>query len=264
MRCVTLLSDLGLHDPAVGMAKGILMQHLAADTELVDLSHSVEPFLTEQAAYLLRSSYRHFPPGTCHLVLFNVFAERGARLIHCTHEGHHFLAPDNGIIPLALRKLPAAVCCYEAAHPAHLHQWVQSLGRYTALLGTKRFDPADFQPCALKELVQPPLPTPDSRSIDCHVIHIDRFENVVLDITREQFDTAAAGRPFRIRFMRNDEITTISTNYYEVPQGEKLCRFNSAGHLEICINGGKAASLFGFRLHREQNLMYRAIKILFG
>ncbi|MBL7793623.1 MAG: SAM-dependent chlorinase/fluorinase, partial [Saprospiraceae bacterium] len=37
----------------------------------------------------------------------------------------------------------------------------------------------------------------------------------------------------------------LSRHYYDVPVGEVLCFFNSAGYLEIAVNMGKAATLMG-------------------
>ena len=99
--------------------------------------------------------------------------------------------------------------------------------------------------------------------VECHVVHIDRFENVVTNMTRDLFEKIGAGRPFRIQFMRDEEIHYISNHYNDQREGEKLCRFNSTGYLEIAINRGKAASLFGLRLHQKQHLIYNTIKIFF-
>jgi len=56
-----------------------------------------------------------------------------------------------------------------------------------------------------------------------------------------------------------------------VPEGEKLALFNSAGYLEIAINKGNAAGLFGLQGYLEpsqsayiQNrLFYQTVKIFF-
>jgi S-adenosylmethionine hydrolase len=59
-----------------------------------------------------------------------------------------------------------------------------------------------------------------------------------------------------------------------VEEGDKLALFNSAGHLEIAINKGNAAGLFGLRgfnekqagvLNQQKNiqLFYQSIKIFF-
>src|SRR5690606_13510656 len=99
-------------------------------------------------------------------------------------------------------------------------------------------------------------PVVHSNYIECHVIHIDRFENVILNITRQEFETAANGRAFSINVLRDDTISVISPHYNAVNPGDKLCRFNSAGYLEVAINKGNAAGLFGLRLIQKEQLIY--------
>ena len=99
---------------------------------------------------------------------------------------------------------------------------------------------------------------------ECYVIHIDRYENIVLNITKEEFEAAANGRPFSIDLIRNETITTISEHYNSVRPGEKLCRFNSAGYLEVAINKGNASKLFGMKVIRERHKPHNTIKINFG
>ena len=264
MSCVTLLSDFGLQDASVASAKGILRQHLP-DADIVDISHLVEPFHSQQAAYLLLASYRHFPKGTCHVLLFDVFSEKVPRLLLCEHEGHYFLAPDNGVLSLAFGTNRQKVWqCFELAAPQTFHHWLEQIGIVSAQL--QRLAAGDLQlpDCQLKIAPQHWLPRVDGDVVECHVIHIDRYENVVVNITREQFDEHGKGRPFRIEFMRNEELVQLSTHFYNVREGQKLCRFNATGFLELAINRGKAASLFGFRLYREKHLIYNSIKIYFG
>ncbi|MFM8373329.1 MAG: SAM hydroxide adenosyltransferase, partial [Bacteroidota bacterium] len=79
------------------------------------------------------------------------------------------------------------------------------------------------------------------------VIHIDHFDNVVVNIRRELFDEIVQGRPFSLYFKRNDPITALSGNYCDVAVGEQLCLFNTAGFLEIAINMGRAATLLGLK-----------------
>jgi S-adenosyl-L-methionine hydrolase (adenosine-forming) len=66
-------------------------------------------------------------------------------------------------------------------------------------------------------------------------------------------------------------IDRISGSYADVPQGEKLVLFNSAGYMEIAINKGNAAGLFGLRGYNEQQvstmvqnrLFYQTVKVFF-
>ena len=240
------------------------MQHVPG-AQFVDISHLVETFNIQQAAYLLLSAYSNFPKGTCHVLLFDIFSEERPRLMLCEYDGHYLLAPDNGVLSLAFGdKLVDVWQLYELDSMGTFSDWMLEAGRTIAQLQTHA--PMDLQLTSsrLKVATRHWLPKIIDNTVECHVVHIDRYENVVINLTREQFDEIGQGRPFRIRFMRDEELTQLSTHFYNVHDGQKLCRFNSTGFLEICINRGKAASLFGFKLFREGHFIYNTIKIYFG
>lgn len=263
MGCITLLSDFGLADASVASAKGILMQH-CPQSQLVDISHQVGPFHLQQAAYLLLAAYKSFAPGTCHILLLDIFSEHTPSVLLCEKDGHYFIAPDNGVLSLAFgRGIDKVWKCVELAEGSEMRDWLHEAGNVAAALQEMRASELNYAACELKIAPQHWQPKVEPSAVECQVIHIDRFENVVINLTREQFEKVGRHRPFRIRFMRDEEITEISKHYHNVRPGEKLCRFNSTGFLEIAINKGKAASLFGLKLHREQHLMYNNIKIYF-
>ena len=90
-------------------------------------------------------------------------------------------------------------------------------------------------------------------------------------ITREEFEERRKGRSFRIVFKRDEQIDRISESYADVGEGEKLALFNSAGYLEIAIQKGNAAGLFGLQDFTEQSqnqylqsrLFYQTIRVFF-
>lgn len=263
---VTLLSDFGLQDASVAIAKGILLQHVPG-VQLVDISHLVEPFNMQQAAYLLRSAFPYFPSGTCHVLLFDLMAEREPRLMLCAHEGQYLIAPDNGLLSLAFGEAVGSEVwrCQEIAAAGAFADWLQGIGRTLAQLQTHAAADLGLVPCTLSVAPHQWLPRIDGDSVECHVIHIDRYENVITNLTRTLFDEIGRGRPFRIEWLRGEEaITQLTTHFHEVSESRMLCRFNSTGFLEICINRGKAASLFGFRLFREKHFIYNSIRVFFG
>ena len=100
-------------------------------------------------------------------------------------------------------------------------------------------------------------------SIEAPVLLIDHVGNVILNLRFHEFEEARKGRSFRIHFMRDEELDCISTQYHDVDPGEKLCRFNSAGFLEIAVNKGSAARLFGFSESSDRSLFYQTVKIFF-
>lgn len=103
--------------------------------------------------------------------------------------------------------------------------------------------------------------------IEGQIIFIDKFENVIVNITRDEFEAQRKGRSFRIVFKRNEIIDRISESYADVAQGEKLAIFNSANYLEVAINKGNAAGLFGLQDFTDQSLQhhlfYQTVKVFF-
>ena len=116
-------------------------------------------------------------------------------------------------------------------------------------------------------------PLLDKDWIEGQIIFIDNFENVIVNITIGQFEEQRKGRSFRIVFKRDEVIDRISESYADVKEGEKLALFNSAGYLEIAINKGNAAGLFGLKGFSEKEsqvsnflhgqLPYQTVRVYF-
>jgi S-adenosyl-L-methionine hydrolase (adenosine-forming) len=247
MQFVTLTTDFGTQDFYVGALKGALLRRAPALC-LVDIAHQIRPFDIVQGAFTVQNVWREFPEGTIHLVGVNCVYGEGFRFVAARHEGHFFLAPDNGLLtllfpqldPADLRNLPAdarehfAVKNIFADAAAHLAegQPFEALGTHAAPL--------------LERISIQPVITPTR--IRGTVIHVDNFENVVVNVRREVFEQVANGRSFSLFFKRNDPIAQLSDNYCDVAVGEQLCLFNTAGFLEIAVNMGRAATLFGLKV----------------
>jgi S-adenosyl-L-methionine hydrolase (adenosine-forming) len=247
MQFITITTDFGTQDFYVGALKGALLRSLPS-LHLVDVSHDIPPFDIVRASFVIANVWREFPQGTIHLIGVNCVYQPDFRFVVARHEGHFFVAPDNGLlsllftnlVPTDLRNLPAdplqhfAVKNIFAEAVQHLTEGkpFEELGEHAAPL--------------LERISIQPVITPTR--IRGTVIHVDNFENVVVNIRREIFESAANGRPFSLFFKRNDPITQLSGNYCDVAVGEQLCLFNMAGFLEISVNMGRAATLFGLKV----------------
>ncbi len=250
MGIVTLFSDFGLQDASAGIARGILMQHVPL-SRIIDITHEVQPFNLKQAAYLLGAAYKNFPKGTFHLLLFDVYASKVPKLVLSEYDGHFFLSPDNALLPEAVQDTIAhSWVCMEMGKTHSFHDWLHSAGAVIAG-ATRGIDPTAFPEFKLKEYKPKVYALPYNEAHD--VIHIDEFENVTIDFTRALYDQLAPGKTFSLKFTQVEEINEVRDNYSDVREGYKLCRFNSNGYLEICINHGKAASLFGLKLGGKNN-----------
>jgi S-adenosyl-L-methionine hydrolase (adenosine-forming) len=120
--------------------------------------------------------------------------------------------------------------------------------------------------------VRNPLrPITTNQYMEGQIISIDHFENVIVNITQEEFEAQRKGRRFKIVFKRDEVIDRFSETYADVNEGEKLAFFNAAGYLEIAINKGNAAGLFGLQGFSEKNmsqytqsrLFYQTVRVYF-
>jgi len=67
MPIITLTSDWGLKDHYMASVKGAIIKKLP-DAQIIDISHNIPPFDTEQAAFVIRNAYPDFPEGTIHII----------------------------------------------------------------------------------------------------------------------------------------------------------------------------------------------------
>ena len=271
MAIITLTSDIGHQDYLVGAVKGQLLQ-IDPEFTLVDITHALSPFNFSQAAYVCRNAIRNFPPYSFHIILANLFERRPEQLLLCYHNDQYILCADNGLITMILEEKPEMVIGLSLEKTVIrntlyctrvMGQAIQQLlqGESLASIGTP--DPSYVEKNPLRPLL-------GENWIEGQILFIDNFENVVVNITHDQFEAQRKGRSFRIVFKRDEVINSVSETYADVPEGEKLATFNSAGYLEIAINKGNAAGLFGLQGFNEKSqnmqsrLFYQTVRVHFS
>ena len=256
MQFVTLTTDFGTQDYYVGACKGALLARTPT-LLLVDISHDIKPFDIVQGAFVVANIWREFPENTIHLIGVNCVYQPNSSFVVARHEGHFFLAPDNGLLtilfsnldPMNLRLLPAE----DAGHFSIKNIFADAVRHISS--GAPFNELGLFAGPLLERITIQPVITPTR--ICGTVIHVDNFENVVVNIQLETFEKTLQGRDFSLLFKRNDPITRLSGNYCDVPMGEQLCLFNAAGFLEIAVNMGKASTLLGLK-------MEDVVEVVFG
>lgn len=268
MPLLTLTSDIGSPDYLVGAVKAQLL-HLNPDFQIVDISHNIPPFNYPQAAYVCQSAIKNFPDFTYHLILVNLFEKKPEQLLLAFHNNQYLICADNGLLTMILEETPEVVIGIPLEKTAIKNTTYLSsiMGKVVNQLvngeSIMSIGTSDVKYVEKRHL----RPVLDNNSIEGQIIFIDSFENVIVNITHEQFEEQRKGRSFRIVFTRNEMIDRISESYADVPEGEKLAIFNSAGYLEIAINKGNAAGLFGLRgfseKTRQGQLSYQTIKVYF-
>jgi S-adenosyl-L-methionine hydrolase (adenosine-forming) len=269
---LTLTSDIGLQDYLAGAIKGQLLS-INPEFTLVDISHSITPFNYSQAAYICRNSFWQFPPHTFHLLLVNLFETYPDHLLLAYHNQQYIACADNGLLSLICDGQPQQVISIpiEKAIPKTTLNCTKILGQaIKALLDGKPFHELGKETDQILTM-NALQATYGENWLEGQIIHIDHFENVVINITKHVFEKHRNGRKFNLLFKREETISRISETYADVPQNEKLAMFNSAGYLEIAINKGNAAGLFGLQVFKNETqaafqqsrLFYQKVRIYF-
>jgi len=274
MPLITLTSDIGSQDFLVGAIKGQLLS-ANANFNIVDISHDLSPFNYPQAAYVCRNAIKNFPEGTLHLVLVNLFDRRPEHLLLVKYNNQYIGCADNGLITMVLEEVPQNIVALSlkiSTQKNTLYCASVFAKAFNRLISGEAFENIGDTNIAI-EVKNPLRALLGNNWIEGQIIFIDNFENVIINITKEEFEEQRRGRSFKIVFKRDEIIDKISETYADVTESEKLALFNSAGYLEIAINKGNAAGLFGLQGYTEnlnsqsqylQNrLLYQTIKIYF-
>lgn len=276
MPLVTLTSDIGEQDFLTGAIKGQLLQS-GSEFNIIDITHSLSPFNYPQAAYVCRNAIKNFPKGTFHLILINLFDEKKDHVLLAEHNGQFIGCADNGLLTMILEEMPQQVVSLDLGKNNQKNTLycirVFAKAFHELLKGKKLEHLGDSTvPIQVKNHLRP---LTGNDWIEGQIIFIDNFENVIVNINKDEFEEHRKGRNFTIVFKRDEVIDKISETYADVNEGEKLALFNAAGYLEIAINKGNAAGLFGLQGFSEKqqlyspqqfnnkNLFYQTVKVFF-
>lgn len=274
MPLITLTSDIGTQDYLVGAIKGRLLC-INTEFQIIDISHSLSPFNYPQAAYVCRSAIKNYPEYTFHIVLVNLFESRPEQILLAFHKDQYIICADNGLMEMILEDKPEMVIGIPLDKVAIKNTLfcIDVIAR--AITQIANGEPIENIGIADTSYIEKNAfrPLLGDNWIEGQIIFIDNFENVIVNITQEQFEEQRKGRRFKIIFKRDEIIERISGSYADVAQGEKLVLFNSAGYMEIAINKGNAAGLFGLKGFTGKNpqatsmipsqLFYQTVRVFF-
>ncbi len=246
---ITLTTDFGLTDAYVGAMKGVLLG-ICPGAVLVDLSHEIPPQDVRGAAFVVAAAAPYFPEGTVHLVVVDPGVGSTRRAVAVLTQRSLFVAPDNGVLSLALLQEPV-VQTAELANPRYRLPEVSATFHGRDLFAPAAAHLACGTPLQelgppITDLVTLPWPPPelqaDGSLIAC-VLHVDRFGNLILNVQpghvegwpRDQIEFEIAGR----------QVVGVSRTYADVPSGVPVAYLGSSGYLELGVRDGNAAARWG-------------------
>ncbi len=250
MPVITLATDIGQNDFLVAAIKGQLLS-FRSTYNIIDVTHQLSSNHLLQSAYICNSAYAYFPAGTYHFIVENLYFHTPAEYLIAKYKDGYIACPNNGILPLITNHDLQDVVSIELDSDKTLLNITQTIASaFTRLSDGEDLNSLGNKPTKIHAINPLPEPTNPDR-LEAHIIFVDKFENVVINLTKKEFESRRNGRRFQIIIKRNDIIDTISNSYASVTEGEKLAWFNSAGYLELGMNKGNMASLFGLKSFKE-------------
>ena len=264
MSIITLTTDYGNKDYSVSELKAKIYNEIS-DVRIVDVSHNISPFNLTEAAYIIKSAYRHFPKDSIHIIGIDSELTPENAHIAMKFNDNYFIGADNGIFSMIIDDFKADSIVEINIHKNY-NNTISTNDVFvkiaTHILRDGKLEVIGKKIDSIKEIkdIKPAISNDDNQIIGS-VIYINNYGNVVTNITQKIFNKISKSRPFTI-YARNVKFNTIFNSYsdaidYSIPKdkreedGKKIALFNNLGYLELSIyksnpsTVGSASTLFG-------------------
>lgn len=257
MMIITILTDFGMADSWVSVMKGV-MCGLNPEAKFIDIAHSIPQGDIKKAAFQLFTAYKYFPKKTIHLVVVDPGVGGDRKPIIVETNDYYFVGPDNGVFSWIYGQDKFKVYKINVSHLPRFHT-----ERGLPLISDTFHGRDIFAPVAAKlslgikpkelgdslhqwvsfKLPEPVIigDKPKVEGLTGEVIDVDRFGNLITNISRAGFESLVAQKSFEIR-LKDRIINKISTSYQSTTH-EPIAIFGSSNFLEISLPAGNCAHL---------------------
>jgi S-adenosylmethionine hydrolase len=243
MRPLVLLSDFGLDDYYTGTVHAVLARD-AAESDRIDLTHSVPPGDIWEGCFQLRCAWPYLPQQAIVLAVVDPSVGSSRRALAVRIESRWLVAPDNGlaaavgpateawVLDPQRMGLPAPSATFHGRDVFAPAAARLARGESAVVLGTPA-SPQDLQSC--------PLPDPQEgpNGLIGTVLHIDRFGNIITNLQPSQVPKRGVIRSGAHKVDRRVRA------YCEAPDNRVVFLTGSTGKLELAMNRGSAAQKLG-------------------
>jgi S-adenosyl-L-methionine hydrolase (adenosine-forming) len=255
-RPITFLSDYGYADEFAGVCRAVIAG-IAPEAPVIDITHGLARHAVRQGAVVLAHAVPFAPAGV-HLAVVDpgVGTERRPVAVRVGDEERILVGPDNGVLALATERLGGAVEAVDLTTSGFRLEPVTStfhgrdlfapvaahlaLGVGLAEAG-ERIDPESL---AMVDLPQARV-YPDR--IVAHVLYVDGFGNVALNLDHEQLASTFLRLGERIGVAAGTTKITVpfGRTFGDVGPGQGILYEDSSHGLALAVNRESAAELLG-------------------
>lgn len=195
---IVFLSDFGYRNEWVGICHAV-MNRVAPESHIVDLSHGVPPLDVLAGALVLADSLSYLHPEAVILAVVDPSVGRDRDIAMRTGDGRLFVGPDNGLLSPAWKasggvaqavSITSSSVVLEPISPSfHARDVLAPAAAHLAV--GKALDELgpSLEPGSLEEL-RLPEPSVEPGKITCEVLDLNRFGNVQLNVRDSDLTTA--------------------------------------------------------------------------
>ena len=259
MAIITLTSDWGTSDYYAAAVKGVILSQVPNVT-IVDITHDISPFNVAEAGFTVHNCYRNFPEGTIHIIAVETIESDVNPHVVVKAHGQYFISTDNGIFSHILDDEYEEAVFIDVEQDTNFYTFstrdrfakvavMIAKGEPLSNIGAKREklnNGGVF--CAIVK---------NNNIIEGIVMHIDAYDNLITNISKELFDEVGKGRSFIIK-VKGDlyTIDELSESYDDVDPLDPVAFFGTHGYLEIALNHAKMASLWGIDIRSTIQVVF--------
>jgi S-adenosylmethionine hydrolase len=251
-RFIALLTDFGEKDFFVASLKAVIAA-INPGARTIDLTHEVPSFDIRAGSFILYSCYRYFPEGTVFLAVVDPGVASGRPILLAETAKYFFVAPDNGLLTLALRNekivglrkvtrsrfwLTAERTTFEARdRMAPVAAWL-TLGLSPQELGPFV---KNYKRLKIGEVKR------SGREVVGEILYEDKFGNLMTNIPGSMISPAEGPEPGQkiTLILGQTRIERFAASYAEVKGSRPFFLVNSQGLIEIAVREGSAAASLG-------------------
>jgi len=242
-----LTTDLGNGSPPSAQLKAVIL-NLVPEARIIDLSHDIPPQSIRYAELALRSTAFLFPKDTIHIVVVDPEVGTDRRAIAVKSAGQYFIAPDNGVLGVALSRPHVEIVSLDRQdiwrHPVantfHGRDVFAPVGAAIARglpfadIGAVVTDP---KPSGL-----PQPHAKDKRTIVGETLGADRFGNLLTNIPiKIGKEEIGEGWLFEIE----GKTVPYRCSYMAAKIGRTIVTAGADRFIEVAVTLGSAAEAFG-------------------
>jgi S-adenosyl-L-methionine hydrolase (adenosine-forming) len=254
---ITFLSDYGLTDSFVGVCHGVIAR-LCPSARVIDLTHGVARADVRAGALILRGALPYLPVGV-HLAVVDpgVGGDRRAVAV-AVADGRVLVGPDNGLLSLCFAEAGGVAEAVDIGRSPFALQPTSATfhGRdifapvAARLAGGASLNEAG-EPCDPDGLVRLELPRPsvEDGALLAHVVYLDRFGNIALDV--EPGDTPDWPTRVAISVRGESWPALYVRTFADAPPGELLVYEDADRRLAVAVNRGSAEQRLGISVGDE-------------